>query len=275
MQSTSILNNNLPISFNSFSAQSSSSENTETDTSPEILRVNDRILTALDLLLILGQQRLMNPLVQSVIIDEAITPFQPNLEEQTIAYQELRKQYQLESESDYSTWLASSGLTSREFYQLAIRSWQIAQFKQEKWGAVLQSYFIERKSKLDQVVYSLIRTRDQEKALELYHRIREKESSFAEIATQYSEGGEAYTNGLIGPVEISQIHPIIAQQLHTSQPGELWIPTQIDEWSVIIRLEHFLSSQLDSLMEQKLLNELFEKWILEKVRQAELSFLFM
>ena len=92
MQSTSILNNNLPISFNSFSAQSSSSENTESDTSPEILRVNDRILTALDLLLILGQQRLMNPLVQSVIIDEAITPFQPNLEEQTIAYQELRKQ---------------------------------------------------------------------------------------------------------------------------------------------------------------------------------------
>ena len=87
MQSTSILNNNLPISFNSFSAQSSSSENTETDTSPEILRVNDRILTALDLLLILGQQRLMNPLVQSVIIDEAIAPFQPNLEEQTIAYQ--------------------------------------------------------------------------------------------------------------------------------------------------------------------------------------------
>jgi hypothetical protein len=259
---------NLPL------VQSSSAgESDIPDPSPDILRVNDRTLTALDLLLILAQQRLMPSLVQSIIIDEAIAPFQPNLEEQTIAYQQLRQQYQLDSESDYFAWLGYQGLNSRQFYHLAIRAWQIEQFKWKKWGTILKSYFMDRKSQLDRVVYSLIRTSNQEKALELYYRIKEGENSLTEIASQHSEGDEVYTNGLIGPVEIIQIHPVIAQKLQSSQLGQLCMPIQIDEWSVIVRLEHFLPAQLNSMMEQRLLNELFEKWMSEKIQQTQLSFL--
>lgn len=237
-----------------------------------ILQINEHSLNSLDLLVILGQQHLIPSVVQSVLLDEAIASFQPNLEEQTIAYQQLRKKYNLQTESGYFEWLTYQGLTPQQFYQLAIRNWQIEKFQKQEWGSQLPLYFLERKSQLDRVVYSLLRTRNRELGLELYFRIREEENTFAEMAVQYSEGDEVYTKGLIGPVEMGQVHPIIAQQLKTSQPGQVWAPTLVDEWTIIVRLEQFIPAHLDETMECRLLNELYERSMVERIKQTNLSF---
>jgi len=49
----------------------------------------------------------------------------------------------------------------------------------------------------------VIRTKDPGVAQELYFRIQAGEQSFAEVAREYSQGPEAYTCGLLGPVELS------------------------------------------------------------------------
>ncbi len=153
----------------------------------------------------------------------------------------------------------------------ATREIKIEKFKQATWGSKLESHFLQYKSQLDKVIYSLIRTSDAEVAQELYFRIKAGEETFAKCASTYSQGQEAQTGGMLGPVPISQPHPAVAQKLTISQPGQLWPPMQLDQWFVIVRLEKLIPAQLDDAMRSTLLNHLFETWLAEEMSKAQLT----
>jgi parvulin-like peptidyl-prolyl isomerase len=104
-------------------------------------------------------------------------------------------------------------------------------------------------------------------AQELYFRILEGEQTFGELAREYSQGPEAQTDGLIGPVELSVPHPTLAQMLTLSQPGQLCPPTRVGEWLVIVRLEKFIPAQMDDAMRRRLFNECFNTWLQEQLQQ--------
>ncbi|MGP0128985.1 MAG: peptidylprolyl isomerase [cyanobacterium endosymbiont of Rhopalodia musculus] len=108
------------------------------------------------------------------------------------------------------------------------------------------------------MVYFLIRTKNPGIAQEFYFRIQEGESSFEKLARRYSEDAKAQTGGLIGPVHLNVPHPQISRILSTSQLGQLSKPIQIGKWWIILRLERYLSAQLDKPTRKKLLNELFQ-----------------
>ncbi len=145
-------------------------------------------------------------------------------------------------------------------------------YKQETWSDQVDAHFIKRKSQLDRVVYSLIRVEKPEVAQELYFRIKDDENTFSALAMEYSQGSEAQTGGLIGPVEINAPHPKIARILATCQPGQLVPPTRVGEWIVIVRLENYLSAKLDDSMRQRMLDELFNRWLNQAIQQ-KVSFL--
>lgn len=65
---------------------------------------------------------------------------------------------------------------------------------------------------------------------------------------------------------MSTPHPQITAVLKNAQPGALKAPMKIGEWYVVLRLEEFLPAQLDELMRQRLINEQFEKWLKESVK---------
>lgn len=151
---------------------------------------------------------------------------------------------------------------------LATHPVRVEKFKQTTWSSKVESYFMERKMFLDQVIYSLIRVQDQGLAYELYFRIQEGEAKFADLAREYSKGPESRTGGLLGPVPVSQPHPRIGKLLSISQPGQLWPPQVLAEWFVIIRLEKFMPAQLDDAMRRRLIDELFETWLKEEVQKV-------
>ncbi|XWK91485.1 MAG: peptidylprolyl isomerase [Phormidium sp.] len=158
-------------------------------------------------------------------------------------------------------------MTQAQLINLATRQLRIEKFKEATWGNKLEAYFSQRKSELDQYVYSLIRVRDGAVAKELYLRLQTGEESFAELAKQYSEGPESKTGGLIGPVPLGLSHPKLAQILKASQPGELITPSAIEDIWVIIRVEKFISAQFDAQMQQNLLDELFANWLQEQLQK--------
>jgi parvulin-like peptidyl-prolyl isomerase len=121
---------------------------------------------------------------------------------------------------------------------------------------------------MDRVLYSLIRTREAGMAQELYFRIQDDGEPFADLARQYSEGQEAQTGGLIGPVELSVPHAALGRILSISQPGQLWPPTKVGDWFVVVRLEKFLPAKLDEVTRQRLLDELFNHWLIEQVQKG-------
>lgn len=232
-----------------------------------ILQIDDRPITAPELLSLLSQYQFLPKLRQEMIIDAAISSFSCTPEEQAQCCQDFYTQHQLISETVRQSWLQQQGMTEAQLIHLATRQLKIERFKQATWGSKLESYFLQRKSQLDRVVYSLIRVRDINVAKELYFRLKANEQPFAELAERYSQGSEARTGGLIGPVPISTPHPKLAQVLRSNQPGQLSPPTRIEDLWVIVRLEQFLPSQLDDSTRQRLLDELFALWLKDQLSQ--------
>lgn len=149
----------------------------------------------------------------------------------------------------------------------ATRNDKLQQFKEQQWGNQLERYFLQRKRHLDQVVYSMIRTSELGLTQELYFRAKEQEASFADLAKTYSQGSEALTNGIVGPVAIASLPPQIAQKLAGLQPGKISSPIKFQNQWVIFKLEHWLPAQLNNKTKQLLLNELFEAWLQEQIAQ--------
>jgi parvulin-like peptidyl-prolyl isomerase len=218
-----------------------------------------------EILRLLEKYRLLPELIKEMVIDQAIADIDCTPEEEKNAGEQLAHQYQLTSEEVRQRWLEQNNLTDEKFRAMAIRQFKLEKFKQITWGGDLDAYFSQRKSQLDRVIYSLIRTNDIGIAQEIYFRIQAEEQTFGELAREYSQGPEAQTNGLVGPVELQSIHPILAKILASTQPEQLLPPTQLENWIVIVRLEKLLPSQLDGTVKQRLLNERFQAWLKEKI----------
>ncbi|MDJ0575225.1 MAG: peptidylprolyl isomerase [Xenococcaceae cyanobacterium MO_234.B1] len=232
-----------------------------------VLEIGNRVYTAEDLVPLLAEYQMLPKLAQEIIIEQAISEIECSEEEQTLAYNQFCQQNQISTEQAIQAWLAKQGLTQEQFKKIIIRRLKIDKYKEATWGNKVEQYFLQRKSQLDRVVYSLIRIDRAELAQELYFRIQEGESTFRELAMEYSQGSEAQTGGLIGPVEMNAPHPKIAQILATCKPGQLIPPTRVGEWIVIIRLENFLSAKLDPPTRQRMLDELFRQWLNSEIEQ--------
>ncbi len=217
-----------------------------------ILQVGDRKLTASEVLPLLAQYQMLPLLAKEVVIEEAIAKIDCTKEEVKLACDQVAPQ--------------NPGMDSTVLEANVTRQLKLEKFKQETWGGDLESYFSQRKPQLARVVYSLITINDIAIAQELYFRIQEGEQSFAKLAREYSKGPEAETDGLIGPVELQGIAPVLAKILSAIQPQQLLPPTKLGDWFVIVRLEKLLPAKLDRPMRQRLLNEKFHQWL-----QAEIS----
>lgn len=233
----------------------------------EVLKIGNRTITADELIPLLAGYQMLPQLRRELIIDEAIASIECTPEEVTHAQHQFFAERQLTSQTDVKAWMEYHALSANQLEAITVRKLKVEKFKQLTWGKKLESYFFQSKAKLDKVIYSLLRTQDIGIAQELYFRIQAKEQSFAEVAREYSKGPEAQTGGLVGPIELSVLHPTMAQLLTNTQPGQVLPPTRISEWIVIVQLEKFIPAQLDEPMRVRLLNELFEGWIQEQQRQ--------
>ena len=102
-------------------------------------------------------------------------------------------------------------------------------------------------------------------ARELYLRIAGNEAKFADLAAEFSQGPEAKTKGVVGPVPLNQAHPALSERLRTSQPGQLLEPFRIDDWILVARLESYDPARFDESTAQRMAQELFQEWIQENV----------
>jgi parvulin-like peptidyl-prolyl isomerase len=231
-----------------------------------VLQAGNRTIAAEEIIPLLTKYQMLPQLLRESIIDQAIALIKCTPEETARACQYFYQQNQLTSETEQQAWLERHSMTLEDLEDLATRNLRIEMFKQENWGHRLEAYFLKLRGKLDKIIYSLIRTKDAGVARELYFRAQEGEQPFTELAQAYSQGPEAQTGGLVGPIEMSNLHPNLAQILRASQSGRLLPPSRLGEWFVVVRLEKLLPARLDKPMRRRLLNELFEAWLQEQLK---------
>lgn len=237
----------------------------------QLLKFGNQTISATELPPILAGNQMLPILCRQLIINQAIAGIKLTNEEIAIASQSYFARNQIESEEARLAFVQYYCISLGQLEELATRELRIDRFKQATWGSKVESYFLANKSQFDKVVYSLIRVTEMEVAQELFFRIQAEEASFKDSAREYSQGQEAQTGGLIGPVELSTPHPTIAKMLSTSAPGELLAPTKLGEWFVILRLEKIIKAQLDETMRQHLLNHMFESWIAQEMKHSPIS----
>ncbi|AFY73020.1 parvulin-like peptidyl-prolyl isomerase [Synechococcus sp. PCC 7502] len=211
---------------------------------------------------------MIRQLIKEILLDRCTADIQLTAEEQNLAQEQVRKQLGIDK---LEVWLKQQGMTQAQLDKRAERSLKLTKFKQAKWSAKVNSAFLESKSKLDQVIYSLIRTKDFCTAQELYFRINEGEQSFDQLAREYSQGSEAQTGGLVGPCEFRVIHPTLQKILLSSDLGQVQFPTVIDEWIVIVRLEKIIPATLDTNTQQRIIDEKFSQWLEESLNQQMIT----
>ena len=56
--------------------------------------------------------------------------------------------------------------------------------------------------------------------------------------------------------------------LTNSELGVVFPPTRVGEWLVIVRMEKFISAQLDQATRKRLLEEQFRIWLKEKLEET-------
>jgi parvulin-like peptidyl-prolyl isomerase len=133
-------------------------------------------------------------------------------------------------------------------------------FLREQFSPKAEARFLDRKNELDQVVYSLLRLENRFLAQELYLQIESGESNFADLAKRYAEGPERNTNGIVGPVSLTQAHPVLVEKLRVTQPGVLLEPFLISNWWLVVRLERYSPATFDDEISLKMCQELFAEW---------------
>lgn len=192
----------------------------------------------------------------------------PTHEQQVAFQQAFLARERITDQASLSAWLQRQAISEPQMSRRLFEALQLELFQQATFGPRVEPLYLERKASLDRVTYSLLRVKERAKALELHLRLQEEEATFADLASTYSEGVEQQLNGLIGPMELGRINPVLAERLRISTPGQLWPPFEAEGWWVILRHERHLPAQLDAAMTQRLIAEMYEQWMFEQVAAA-------
>ena len=216
-----------------------------------------KLLKENNLLIKLIRRQLLNESMESLIISN---------EELQNLKDSFLKSNNLNNEDEFQTWLKDKNTDEKSFIANLVRPLKIEKYCEENFKHRAHAHYLERKSSLDQAVYSLIRVKDQFLANEIHQRLTENESSFEELVATFSEGIEKETRGVIGPIPIEQGHPAISRLLRTSEPGVVCSPFKVDPWWLIVRVESRLEPNYEQ-MERAMSLELLDRWLNEESDQ--------
>ena len=215
---------------------------------------------------LLAQHRMVRPLLKQMVVAEVAATVPVTPDDCSLALQRFMQDHNFETEDDLRSFLRLNLLHRHELEQQLVQPWRVQRYVTDHYLPKAEARFLQRKNQLDRVVYSLLRLEDAGLARELYLRINEGESDFAELASRYAEGPERTTRGVVGPVPLTQAHPLLAERLRTGTPGGLMEPFRIEKWWLVVRLESYTPATLNDEMAEQMARELFEEAIEEAVQ---------
>jgi parvulin-like peptidyl-prolyl isomerase len=189
----------------------------------------------------------------------------PAVTEQTII--DFRLKNQLTDPQSFQDWLKNNGTDYATFHSKVAFGFKLEKLKAAITEPKLQEFFIERKIFLDRVILSRIIVDNRELAEELQAQIEEG-ASFEQLAREYSLADDKIVNGMMGPVSRGTMPDILRAAIDVASPGKVIGPIELEERYGLFRVEQFLSASLeDTQLKQALQNELFEKWLAEKIQK--------
>lgn len=210
---------------------------------------------------LLDRFNLLKPLVEQMVTSQAIAHVVVSEEQLEQARLGLLQQRGFDGVAQWADLLEMLGRSEDEVLERLRHSIRRRSLMRERFAAKAEARFLERKNELDQVVYSLLRLENSFLAQELYLQIESGESNFADLAKRYAEGPERDTNGIVGPVSLTQAHPALVEKLRVAQPGVLLEPFRISDWWLVVRVERYAPATFTDEVSDQMCQEMFDIWV--------------
>mgnify|MGYP005660526321 CR=1 FL=1 len=172
-----------------------------------------------------------------------------------------KKKNSIKSNSDLDQWLNLYNLNMNEWINLINSDYLWTCWCMEKYKDELTEYFIKRKDYLDLYYYTIIKVKDKEVADEIYIRIKEKESTFEEIANNFSSDNESFFAEKMGPISINEMEDAIASLIKIGDLHQLFQPKSSNGFWFILRKDNILKAEFNHQQKIKLSLELGEKFL--------------
>ena len=215
----------------------------------------------------LARYELLRPYISKQFLDSTLQHVAISTEESQQLLTQFWQKEGFNNRETFGKFLQHEGINEETMIWRLSLPLRIERYSSERFGGKAEQRFLERKEQLDSVMYSLLRVKDPYLAQELYLRISEGEASFAELASDFSEGSEKNNGGSVGPVPLRQAHPQLSEALRTNAPGVLIEPFRIDEWWLVVRVNRYTPAVLNEKTRKRMCAELFQTWLDEQITE--------
>ena len=222
---------------------------------------------------LLDKNNMLLALIESEVKRHELSTVKIEKELKTKLLNDLIKKVGLTDLESFNKWVKDNKINKEKLEESTLNDLKIKRYCKKKFELKAESRFLERKSNLDIIVYSMIRVKETAKAREIYLRITEDKEDFGDLATQFSEGIEKRTRGIIGPAPLGAAHPILIEHLKDKKAGEVQPPIFIDNYHIIVRIESYEPAKLDNFMREKMSEELFNNWIKAEAKKISITLL--
>jgi hypothetical protein len=181
----------------------------------------------------------------------------------------MRHDMHLERTSDTLAWLSGHLLTPED-WETSIRDRLLKEaLKELLFSGEVDRFFAQNRLDFEQAILYQIAVPYPQLAQEIYYQIEEAEISFYEAAHLYDlNPKQRYQCGYLGAVHRWELHPDLAVQVFSANPGDIIRPIQIENQYYVLKVEEFVQAELTPETRQTILAKLFEEWL-----QGEVDYL--
>ncbi|MCP9917489.1 peptidylprolyl isomerase [Cyanobium sp. ATX 6F1] len=175
------------------------------------------------------------------------------------------KRQGLASLEELDDWRQSRGLGLDQLERLVGFEARLQRASETLWASEVASLFLQHRADFDQVVMSVVRIDDADLATELFFQMQEGELSFPELVENYAQGLDRTNRGIIGPIRVQQLNPLLAKVVRRYKPGVLIPPLDVNGRVHLMRVESLQPAQLDGPLQDQLLIRLRSQWLSQQL----------
>jgi parvulin-like peptidyl-prolyl isomerase len=162
-------------------------------------------------------------------------------------------------------WRGSRGLSLADLEDLVQFQTRLQRASETLWGPEVPSLFLQERADYDRVVISVVRLADADLATELYFQLQDGELSFTALVEHYAEGHDRTNRGMIGPILVKQLNPLLTKVVRRYPPGVLIPPLDVNGKVHLMRVESLEPARLDGPLHDQLLRQLRSSWLQEQL----------
>ena len=183
-----------------------------------------------------------------------------------------RSQNSLDSVEATQLWLQAHYLSLEELGELISANVLSKKLAQHLFKNQVESYFIDYQVDYMQASIYEIVLDDEGIAMELFYAINESEISFFDAAYKYIQDIElSRRGGYKGTLYRKDLKPEISAAVFAANPCQTLKPILTSIGVHLIRVEEIVKPRLNDTLYQKIIDDLFDVWLKQQVRQLKVE----